>query len=120
MYNDLVFARLNTCLEHIETIEKYTDNASSAEAFFKLNGGANYDASLMRLQALGERLKTISQNHPFVINDLNYPEINNVIRFRDYVSHHYEQLEHESIYEICFCKIPELKRYLLTLLKNKP
>jgi uncharacterized protein with HEPN domain len=82
-----------------------------------LNEGAQYDASLMRLQALGENLKRISQKHSFVITDLAYPEVDNVIRFRDYVSHHYEQLEHEVVFTVCAIKIPELKS-CITLLIN--
>jgi uncharacterized protein with HEPN domain len=118
MYNELVLSKLSTCIEHIEAIERYFDNATTSEQFFESNKGANYDAALMRLQALGENLKRISLKHPFVIDDLSYPEIDNVIRFRDYVSHHYEQLEHEVLFLICAAKIPELKSYLLKLLNK--
>ena len=72
----------------------------------------------MRLQSLGENLKRISQKHPFVIVDLAYSEIDNVIRFRDYVSHHYEQLEHAVVFDICSIKIPELKTCITVLIKK--
>lgn len=116
MYDELLLSKLKTCLEHTEAIEMYFGDAVSAESFYSKNNGANYDASLMRLQALGERLKNIIKKYPFVENDLNYSEINNVIRFRDYVSHHYELLEHETIFEICRFKIPELKTCILRLI----
>ena len=119
MYNDIVIARLHTCLEHIRAVEVYLDDSAGSEDFFRKNNGANYDGSLMRLQALGERLKSISHKHPSVIEDLHYPEINSVIRFRDYVSHHYEQLEHEAIYEICRYKIPHLKNCIQKVLTEK-
>ena len=115
MYDDLLLSKLKTCLEHVEAIELYFDNATSSADFYNKNSGANYDASLMRLQVLGERLKNIIKKYPFVEYDLNYSEIANVIRFRDYVSHHYELLEHETIYEICRFKIPELKICILKL-----
>lgn len=119
MYSEIVAARLHTCLEHIRAIEIYVGDSPDAETFFSKNNGANYDGSLMRLQALGERLKNISKKHPFVIDDLHYPEINSIIRFRDYVSHHYEQLEREVIFEICRYKISELKACLQkTLTEN--
>ena len=108
--------KLNTCLEHISVIENYFGKPQNPEEFFNKNGGVQYDATLMRLQALGENLKRISEKHPFVIVDLGYPEINSVIRFRDYVSHHYEQLEHEVVFEICLVKIPELKNCILTVI----
>lgn len=119
MYDDLLISKLQTCLEHIEAIETNVGACSSAKEFFNKNEGANYDGWLMRLHALGERLKNIIQKHPFVNNDLNYPETNNVIRFRDFMPHHYEQLEHESVYEICRYKIPELKSCVLRLLSDK-
>ena len=119
MYNEIVVARLHSCLEHIRVVEIYLDDSADAEAFFSKNNGANYDGSLMRLQALGERLKNISKKHPFVIGDLHYPEINAVIRFRDYVSHHYEQLEHAAIFEICRYKIAELKVCIQKILTEK-
>lgn len=116
MYDELLISKLETCLEHTEAIEVYLGDSNSSDSFFRKNNGANYDASLMRLQALGERMKNIIKKYPFVESDLNYPEINNVIRFRDYVSHHYELLEHETIFEICRFKIPELKSCILRLI----
>ena len=72
----------------------------------------------MRLQALGELLKSISAKHPEVITDLNYPEINDIIKFRDYASHHYERLVHEIVYDITQSDIPKLKVCLLLLIKK--
>lgn len=118
MYNEIIISKLYTCLEHIEAIERYFSGAQNPEQFFNLNEGVHYDATLMRLQALGENLKRISQKHPFVIVDLAYLEIDNVIRFRDYVSHHYEQLEHEVVFDICAIKIPELKTCITALVKK--
>ncbi len=119
MYNEIVLAKLYTCLEHIDAIERYFEGAQNPEQFVNLKGGLQYDATLMRFQALGENLKRISQKHSFVITDLAYPEIVDVIRFRDYVSHHYEQLEHEVIFAVCAIKIPELKSCISNLINTK-
>ena len=119
MYNEVVLAKLSTCVEHIEAIEKYFAGSEDSEHFFNLDGGVKYDATLMRLQALGENLKRIYQKHPKVISELGYPEFEMIIRFRDYVSHHYEQLEHEVIFDICLTKIPVLKKCFLQLIKSK-
>lgn len=118
MYEEAIISKLYTCIEHIEAIEKYFNNSQNAEQFFKFNEGLNYDAVLMRLQALGENLKRISHKHKFVIEELAYTEIDEVIRFRDYVSHHYEQLEHEIIFDICAFKILELKNCINLVIKN--
>ena len=120
MYSEVVLSKLYTCIDHIEATEKYFKNAHNAQHFFNLNEGAQYDACLMRLQALGENFKRISQKHPFVIIDLNYSGIEDVIRFRDYVSHHYEQLEQEVVFDICAEKLPLLKICILSLIhKNE-
>lgn len=119
MYNEIIIARLYSCLEHIEAIERYFKGAQNTEQFFNLNEGVQYDATIMRLQALGENLKRISQKHSFVIADLAYSEIDNVIRFRDYISHHYEQLEHEVVFDVCAIKIPDLKACIVALIKKQ-
>ncbi len=72
----------------------------------------------MRLHALGDLLKSISVKHPEVIVDLNYPEITDVIKFRDYASHHYERLVHEIVYDITQRDIPKLKECLLILINK--
>lgn len=117
MYNEIVLARLYTCLDHINAIIKYF-NAIQQDSISFQNDELHYDAILMRLQALGENLKRIDKKHPEVIVDLGYTEIDDVIRFRDYVSHHYEQLETEVIFDICKNKIPVLENCITTLIKQ--
>ena len=116
MYNDVIRAQLEDCIEHILTIENYTSTISNADEFLKQ--GLLYDASLMRLQALGEIIKRLEQKSPEVIKDLNYPFVNEVIKFRDFVSHHYEKLEHDLVYDICKVFLPELKNCISTLLRK--
>ena len=116
IYDETVLSKLHSCHEHTEAVKKYFKAAQNPLQFFELNERANYDAVIMRLQALGENLKRISQKHPFVIQDLEYQEIDNVIRFRDYVSHHYEQVEQEVVFDICAVKMPELSACITELI----
>ncbi len=118
MYNDIILAKLLYCIEHIEAIEQYTKDISDADAFVAHQKGLTYDGSLMRLQALGELLKSISAKHPEVIKDLNYADISDVIKFRDYASHHYERLAHDIIYSIIQINLPELKTCIQKLLNK--
>ncbi|MFY9309671.1 MAG: HepT-like ribonuclease domain-containing protein [Bacteroidia bacterium] len=121
MYNDLVRSKLEYCLEHILAIENYTESIVTPLEFIQKHNGLTYDGTLMRLQALGESLKNISIKHPQVIVDLNYSEINDVIKFRDYASHHYERLIHEIVFDIIQSDIPKLKVCLEILInKNTP
>ena len=118
MFSDVIKAKLEYCLEHIKAIEEYFKNISTEQDFRVINNGLNYDGILMRLQALTELIKRISQNHPEIIEALNYPHIQDVIKFRDYVSHHYEKLGHEIVFDICSKNIPELKDSLKNLLEK--
>ena len=43
MYNEIIIARLYSCLEHIEAIERYFKGAQNTEQFFHLNEGVQYD-----------------------------------------------------------------------------
>lgn len=118
MYSDDVLAKLHTCLGHITAIEKYTNGIAGADEFVQKYDGLIYDGTLMRLQALTEMLKKISAKHPNVIEDLDYPEIADVIKFRDYASHHYELLLYEVVYSLTQADIPKLKQSLLKLVST--
>ncbi len=118
MYNPIILSKLAYCIEHIKAIENYTEGISDPEEFINKHNGLTYDGTLMRLQALGELLKSIVQKHPELISDMNYPEINDVIKFRDYVSHHYERLIHEIVYSITQIDLPKLKDRLLNLMNQ--
>ncbi len=61
MYSDIVISRLQNCVEHIEVIDRYFKNIENAGQFISHTEGMNFDAILMRLQALGENLKRIAQ-----------------------------------------------------------
>jgi uncharacterized protein with HEPN domain len=66
------------------------------------------DAICMRLQVIGESVKQIQKiDQPFLEK---YSEIewDKIARFRDLVSHHYEHVDHEVVYDICKAHIPKL------------
>src|SRR4051812_14237755 len=110
MFNEILKGKFDYCIEHINAIEEYFRVIKTPDDLKVINNGLNYDGILMRLQALTEVLKRISQNNKDAIEALNYPDIQDVIKFRDYVSHHYESLEHDIVFDICHRNIPELKK----------
>ncbi|HRP30349.1 MAG TPA: DUF86 domain-containing protein [Agriterribacter sp.] len=116
MFSEIINAKLNVCLEHIDTIFKYTHNIKSADEFVLSRGGLTFDGTLMRLQALTETIKKISSVHPEVIEQLNYPELSDLIKFRDYVSHHYEMMAHEVVFSIVKHDLPKLRDAISRLL----
>lgn len=68
-----------------------------------------FDAILIRLQALGENIKKIESFHPGFVDQKLSVDVDKIIRFRHIISHHYEKLDSEIIYDIVVHQIPELK-----------
>ncbi|MDE3142737.1 MAG: DUF86 domain-containing protein [Bacteroidota bacterium] len=118
MFNQDAILKLELCLDHLLAINKYFSYIKNAEDLFTLNDGVYYDAVLMRLQALSETLKKLNNRHPKIIELLQYDGIDDLIKFRDLVSHHYEKLEYEIIYNICTVDLPKLKNCITEILKK--
>lgn len=77
------------------------------------------DAIAMRLQVIGELLKKINKVDNSILE--KYPEIewNKIMRLRDIVSHHYEKVDHEIIFDICKSHVPKLKSTLHTIIEKE-
>ena len=105
--------------ESISAIENYLQGINSAEDFREsLVGQKSFDAVMMRLQSIGENIKKINKiDADFFEINLQF-DTNNVIRFRDLISHHYEKLDTEIVFEICTIDIPELKQKIQTFLSG--
>ncbi len=81
------------------------------------NGVLILDAIAMRLQVVGELLKKIDKQDSSFLK--NYSEIkwSNIMRLRDIVSHHYEKVDHEIIFDICKNHLPQLQKTIQSMLK---
>lgn len=110
MLDDTLKYTLETILEHIEVCEKRFYKINSPEDFIATDqGNLLLDAIVTRLQAIGENVKNISKKHPKIIEIHSEIEWNNIIRFRDFISHHYEMLDYEIVFQICDIYIKKLK-----------
>lgn len=58
------------------------------------------DASAMRLQAIGETIKNISKKHSELLNQYPGIEWNEIIKMRDLISHHYDDVDNEEVFNI--------------------
>jgi len=105
-YFDLVRESIDLIEERFSKIDEPNDFVESAEGVVLL------DAISMRLQVIGESVRKIQKTDSSFLN--RYPDIewDKIARFRDLVSHHYEQIDHEIVYDICNVHIPELKKTL--------
>lgn len=84
---------------HIKTADDFVVNMS---------GVTLLDAITMRLQVIGETIKQIQKTDPSFFK--SYPEIewSKISKFRDLVSHHYEHVDYEIVYDICQTHISKL------------
>jgi uncharacterized protein with HEPN domain len=113
MHEEELIDYMDLMLESVELIEKRFSRILSAEDFVLSPDGVTIlDAVSMRLQVIGESVRKIQKTAPSFLN--SYPDIewDKLARFRDLVSHHYTQIDHEIVYDICKVHIPRLKETL--------
>jgi len=104
---------LDLMLECIELIEnRFLDIRSAGEFVQSADGVTLLDAISMRLQVVGESVRRIQKTDPSFLSAYSHIEWDKIARFRDLVSHHYEQIDHEIVYDICKVHIPKLKHGL--------
>ena len=72
----------------------------------------------MRLQIVGENVKNLASLDPELLQ--KYPEIewDKIMRLRDIISHHYDVLDHEIIFNACKENLPELQKVIERMLKS--
>ena len=73
------------------------------------------DAIAMQLQVVGEKIKKIEQLSPGFLKQhgINAKQI---IRMRDFLSHHYEDVDYASLLETCRELLPDLAQKIKIIL----
>lgn len=118
MYDrNLVIEILDQIIEAIETIRERCTYARSIDDFTDTKEGQEkLDGICMKLIAVGESLKNIDK---ITENTLlvKYPQIEwkKIKGIRDFISHHYFDLDAEVIFGICQNHIADLLRTLQTI-----
>jgi uncharacterized protein with HEPN domain len=115
MYDSIYKYTLETILDHINICNRRFSEINTPTDFISNDYGKTLlDAIVTRLQAIGENLKNTSRKNNLL--QTNYPEIewNKIIRFRDFISHHYEMLDYEIVFEICEDYLPKLEVVIKT------
>jgi len=111
---------LKFILESIALIKRRFESIHHSDDFFHSDEGLDrLDAISMRIQAIGEALKNIDKrDREFLLQVANETYWSNIIRTRDFISHHYVEIDAETIYMICDEKIEELESYTKINLKH--
>ena len=114
--------RLASCMAHIARIRAYTSGITSSDQFVETESGQLvFDAVMMRMQALGENLKKYLKEHPELAEYSQAHDWDLVIRFRDFVSHHYELLNADIVFDAVKNFLPKLENSIAALLtENDP
>ena len=111
MPEDFVIDNLQGILDSIELIETRFVGVANSDGFvLNADGVLTLDSICMRLQIIGELLKKINKINPVIW--AKYPQIEwpNIMKLRDIISHHYDHVDHEIIFDICQSNLPELKK----------
>lgn len=118
MLDQIIRERLELIIEHANVILKRMLDVDDANWFTSTEGEILYDSLIIRLQAIGENIKKIERiQHGFSKDNLF---INSgVIRLSDLISHHYELLDYQVIFNICKNDIPILKEKISNFLTRQ-
>jgi len=110
----LIIDILDQIIEAIETVQERCTFAKCEDDFtYTKEGQEKLDSICMKLIAVGESLKNIDHITNKTLLD-NYPQVEwkKIKGIRDFISHHYFDLDAEVIFSICQNHIDDL---LITL-----
>jgi uncharacterized protein with HEPN domain len=121
MHEEEIADYLDLMLECIELIESRFQRIQMPDEFVQSSDGIIFlDAISMRLQVIGESVRKIQKVDPSFLKHYSDVEWDKIARFRDLVSHHYSQVDHEIVFDICNVHIPKLKGILHKILSELP
>jgi uncharacterized protein with HEPN domain len=113
MPDPILSDNLRGILDSIELIIIRFSNVHEADDFVNnTDGSLLLDSICMRLQIIGELVKKIYKNNPEIFSAFPQIEWSNIMKLRDIISHHYEHVDYELIYDICKNHIPPLKKII--------
>ncbi len=114
-------------LEILESVDRSLDlvqvrfvTVKSPEDLIKdETGHEKLDSICMQLIATGEALKQIdklTKGSLFV----RYPEVDwkKAMGMRDFIAHHYYDIDHEVVFNVCSEKVPDMKKAVTRILED--
>jgi len=121
MFEEEIVDILDLIMESIDLVQKRFTKICDSEDFISTSDGVTFlDAISIRLQVIGELVKGIQKKDLSFLNHYAEIEWDKIARFRDLVSHHYEHVDHEIVYDICQNHIPRLKDVIEKMIKGLP
>jgi uncharacterized protein with HEPN domain len=110
---EIIHDRLILILESINLILERSERIKIAGDFVKDKDGIELmDSIAMRLQMIGENAKRIAKEQEDFFETKLHLDPDPIIRFRDFISHHYEKTDYEIIFDICTHHIIIMKKQI--------
>lgn len=119
-YKEEIVLLLQRVLQTIETIERRNQSIYSVQDYLLTESGMEkLDAACMLIQTIGENIKTINERTTGKLL-VQYPEIpwKRVIRMRDYISHHYDGVDEDVVFETIKSNLPPLYKTIKQILSD--
>ena len=111
---------LQFILESISLIKKRFDGILNSDDFLASDDGLmRLDAISMRLQSIGDALKNIDKrDREFLLEIADKIYWSNIIKTREIITHHYIDIDSETIFMICDEKLDDLENKISILLNK--
>jgi uncharacterized protein with HEPN domain len=111
---------LKFILSSIEMIKERFEGITNSDDFiYSKEGLMKLDSISMRLQSIGEALKNIDKrDRDFLLEVADRTYWSNIIKTREIITHHYIDIDSETIFMICDEKLDELENKV-SILINK-
>ena len=111
---------LQFILESISLIKKRFDGILNSDDFLASDDGLmRLDAISMRLQSIGEALKNIDKrDREFLLEIADKTYWSNIIKTREIITHHYIDIDSETIFMICDEKLDDLEDKISILISK--
>jgi uncharacterized protein with HEPN domain len=104
-------------LESIRLINRRFIDISKSDDFIDTDDGLDkLDAISMRIQSIGEALKNLYKREDILllkVADKSY--WSTIIKARDFISHHYVDIDSEIVFDICNNELEELENKILEI-----
>ena len=109
---------LKFILASIEMIKDRFEGISSSDDFiYSKDGMTKLDSISMRLQSIGEALKNIDKrDRDFLLEVADKRYWSNIIKTREIITHHYIDIDSETVFMICDEKLDDLENKVSVLL----
>jgi len=108
---------LEFIFESLALVKKRFESINSSDDFLQNDAGLEkLDAIAMRLQSIGEALKNLMKREKeLLLKVADETYWSEIIKTRDFISHHYVAIDAEIVFDICKHEMETLEQKILKL-----